>query len=290
MAAVSSDGIHVWSMTTPQEVIFLPCVGCGAIRFDHSGQYLFAWGASGLCRWHLQTKSGNLEAGPAQMFRGQAGPGHIYDLCLSPDDRSLLLNVGRRAMHIDLSHDHAEKELGQHRYLDRMAWSGNGRWVAGGTWQGEGVKVWDVERFTVVKEIPGDRPGATSAYPIFSPDSRCLVVCGQKEYRFFNCADWSLTRVLPRSSLNTGPGILAFQNKGNLIALTDSPDKVLLFDQDSLQMQAVLESDPNLTIVELRFDGADAHLAVGTAQNGIQWWDLRDLRGELTRMGLDWGS
>jgi hypothetical protein len=67
-----------------------------------------------------------------------------------------------------------------------------------------------------------------------------------------------------------------------------SPGEVTLLDRKAWEKRAILVSPVPIHISDVCFDADGTHLAVGTAQNGVQWWDLEGLRTELQRIGLDW--
>ena len=290
LAVVGEDGVHIWSVNRGQEIGFLPLPGCAVARFDPPNRCLVAYGREGLYRWNIQYDGTRFQAAKAEKLPVNVEPSNAYDLQWASDGRALLLNdfEGSRAISLHFDEGMRVEELGRLPRISYVTCSPDGRWIAVGAWQGDGIKIWDAQQRALVFEIPGSRVGASSARPAFSPDGNWLIACCQQEYRFFACGSWQQLFELKRNPIQPSPGPLAFQPHGNLLALVASPGEVMLLDRRAMEKKAILVSPVPIYISDVCFDADGTHLAVGTAQNGVQWWDLEGLRTELQRIGLDW--
>jgi tetratricopeptide (TPR) repeat protein len=174
--------------------------------------------------------------------------------------------------------------LSGHPNLERLDLSPDGRWVATGTWQGNGVKVWDARRGTLVREVAVQG----SADVLFSPDGRWLVTASGDEYAIWDIGSWSRRLQIPRNHATGLPGKVAFSPVGGAVAIARTRSLVQLIDAESGRELATLEAAEPKNVSALGFN-PDGRLLV-TARDGarIQAWDLGAIRRELGSLGLDW--
>jgi eukaryotic-like serine/threonine-protein kinase len=291
LAAATEDGVHLWNTTTLTEVELLSLGQCAAARFDPKGQCVAAFGKDGLFRWHCRFAGGTLTHGPREAILPRSESKFaVRDFCWGPGgDYVLFSDIGKgKIFRVETSGVPVVTEFGDLGRVATLAHSPDGRWVAAGTWQGGGLRIWDAKSGVEAKSISGSRPGATSMRAAFSPDGTTLGASGQQEYRFFEPYSWRLQFTLPRERIETSPGPLAFHPAGRLLALVRAPDQVQLLDRTTYRELATLTNPDPVSITNLCFDADGSHLAAGTAMHGLQWWDIKELRAELGRMGLDW--
>ena len=96
--------------------------------------------------------------------------------------------------------------------------------------------------------------------------------------------------MIPRHHLENLPGRMAFTRDSKVVALAWSQDLVRLVDTSNGQELATLTSPDPQPITKLCFSPNEDQLAVATENYGIHLWDLRGLRAQLARLGLDWDS
>src|SRR5262249_43050921 len=233
LAAATWDGAHVWDLGSGREVAHLEIGSTGAARFHPDGDRLLTYGPGGLRLWPPPTgPGGRLEFGPARDLQSRRNTTNWHEASWDPDGRRLAVDSPDLGQVVILDPDAPEKRTayGTHPWLVTVTLSPDGRWVAGGTWQGDGVKVWDRGSGKVVAGLPGSRRGAGSARVAFSPDSRWLVVSGQGEIRSFHTDSWQPGWVLPRDRLVWMPGVLAFSRDGQWLAVARELKRVQLID------------------------------------------------------------
>jgi WD40 repeat protein len=171
--------------------------------------------------------------------------------------------------------------LGEHGQVHSIAVSPDGRWGATGTYYGHLVKVWDLSKRRLEKELPG-----LTALCAFSPDGQWLLVSGDGEYRFYQTGSWELKHRLPCGGSRT-EGPMAFSRDGKLLAIVHGARRVKVLDAESRTELATLFADDDFSISTLCWRPGGDGLAVGTTQ-GAMYWDLRLIRTQLADLGLDW--
>jgi hypothetical protein len=124
----------------------------------------------------------------------------------------------------------------------------------------------------------------------FSPDGRWLVTSDTNAYRFWAVGTWKERAwSIPCAGDNVyGAGPMAFSPDGRLLAVTWSIRQARLVDTRTGRPLATLSAGDDLTINSFAFSPDSTRLAVGLQDNTIQLWDLRALREQLGKIGLDW--
>ncbi|MBI3408129.1 MAG: tetratricopeptide repeat protein [Planctomycetes bacterium] len=153
-----------------------------------------------------------------------------------------------------------------------VAVSPDGRWVATGSHNGTGVKIWEARSGAFVKELPVDMTRVG-----FSPDGKWL---------------WTWLRLWAVGSWREGPQIggggFAFSLDSKLLAVATG-GVVRLVDPDTGREYARLE-DPNQDrafYLSFSPDGTQL-VASNNDSQSIHVWDLRAIREQLAKMELDW--
>src|SRR5262249_44898170 len=192
---------------------FIALAGTAGLAAAPDGSFLITSGATGLLRWPVEhSAAGDLRVGPPEPLGPLAGlpTGRVR---LGRDGRTLAVvldgEVGRVVI-LDLRGRDPPMTLAGHPNLERLDLSPDGRWVATGTWQGTGVKVWDARRGTLAREINVER----SADVRFSPDGRSLVTASGDEYALWDLSSWTRRWHVPRSQATGLPGPAAFSPAG----------------------------------------------------------------------------
>ena len=156
--------------------------------------------------------------------------------------------VGRVVI-LDLRGRDPPMTLTGHPNLERLDLSPDGRWVATGTWRGNGVKVWDARRGTLARELAVEG----SADVLFSPDGRSLVTASGDEYAIWDVGSWTRRLQLPRIQATGLPGQAAFSPAGGVLAITTTRSLVQLVDAESGRELATLEAPEPKNVSVARF-------------------------------------
>jgi WD40 repeat protein len=294
LAVGDADGVQLWDLADGRMAAHLS-VGPGATpRFHPSGDSLVTYSRSGLRRWPIRPRQGEggivLQVGPPQTVAGYAGTSDYPPaVCWGPaGDRLAIKDPVASDRAVVLNREQPAVFRG-HSVIFSLALSPDGRWLAAGSWQGDGVTVWDQATGQRVAQPAGSRPGANSTTVAFSPDGRWLVVGGQAEYRFWATGSWQAGLVLARDHLEPTPGPLAFTRDGRVLAIAPSARRLRLVAPDTGQVLATLTPPRGTVIRDLNFSADGALLAVATDGPAVQLWDLRHIGAVLAERQLDWG-
>jgi WD40 repeat protein len=247
---------------------------------------LYTSSAAGVLRWPVSRSEGRTIVGPPEtvaVLRGHV-TGHLR---LSRDGKSLAVVVDQergRVLVLDPTSGSPPVEISGHRNLDRLDVSPDGRWVATGTWRGDGAKIWDARQGTLERELPVK--GSTSV--LFSPDGGLLVTGSAREYTLWDSATWTALHHLDRSQVGGLPGLAAFRSDGAILAMASTRTRVDLLDVSTKQILAELEAPDSRLVSDLRFC-PDGGLLVAAPNSPQVWaWHVPAIRQGLADLGLDW--
>jgi WD40 repeat protein/tRNA A-37 threonylcarbamoyl transferase component Bud32 len=287
LATAEGAVARLWDLVEWGEIASLPIPGNSSVLFQPDGRGLFTDGQGGLQRWPLALVQSEgkrvLRVGPPESF--PLG-GSIKNVSVSADGRVLAV-CGRSCVQAILltKQGRLEKRLleGPHGNAEWVSVSPDGRWVATGTWKGQGVKVWDVRAGKLARDLPVEGNAAVT----FSPDGKWLLTGTGEEYRFWQVGSWRRAWGIPREGAGDIWGCMAFSPDGRVLAVALSrAGGLCLFDTANEKPLGKL--DAPLQQVPACFSPDGSRLVV-MAEGGLrQVWDLRLVRRGLAAMGLDW--
>jgi WD40 repeat protein len=143
----------------------------------------------------------------------------------------------------------------------------------------------------LIKELLSDeeeKDGATTV--AFSPNGRHLVTATAQDYLFWEIGSWSLARRIQEQPSQDFVPMIAFSRDGRILAGTYAMNKVRLHDAVTGEVLADLEAPNSRTITGLAFNHDGTQLAVAESQDALRLWDLRQIRRQLSKLGLDWSQ
>jgi WD40 repeat protein len=286
LASSSNDGVRLWDTATGSELAHLPLTRNISALFLPGGNGLVTSGSQGLYRWALQhgPQDNHWSVGPPQALPGPTSP-LLGRICHDHDGHRLAVVDGLKGAATVLHLDGPAREVSLlHPNLSSLSMSPDGQWVATSTWNGSGIKVWDVAQGKQLHQFP-----AQSSCVAFSPDGRWLVTGEGNEYRIYRTGSWELAQVALTESMEGGAGMIAFPEDGQMMAVVHANRSVKLIHLATGKEIATLEIDDPQIIGALAFSPDGSLLAAATTVNqSIQLWDLRQIRQKLAEMKLDW--
>jgi WD40 repeat protein/tRNA A-37 threonylcarbamoyl transferase component Bud32 len=301
LAAAGEDGVRLWD-TTGEEIAYLRTGRHETALFQPRLRYpetdLFTYGRNGLHRWAIRPDpdgpARRLRIGPPQRLNAVDLTQSILRAAISGDGRVIAVNdFARRQVAILTGEELSERVvIGNCPYfLGSMALSADGRWLAAGVvGRNEGVRIWDARIGRLVRSLPGSTHEAAGNSVAFSPDGCWLVVGSHRAFQLWRTESWEAGPVFSRGSAEDQVGFAAFTRDGRVLALTRSLQSVQLIDLASRRELATL-SAPDVAFpinARLTFNADGSLLAAVTERTAIRIWDLRALRRQLRRIGLDW--
>jgi WD40 repeat protein len=289
--SVSGDGrwlvaggyrLRIWDLALRKEAASLPVSGFRGVKIHPTTQELFMNSQEGLSHWSVEASDGTLRIRP----RGRLlPPNNLRSIDLSADGRLLAAVCSGGASVLDLGNPAGGVRLLRHEEASSLSVSPDGRWAATGTHGGFGVRVWDVRTGNLATElIPGDR----SARPVFSPDGQSLLIATGAEFGVWEPGSWRQVRHLPREQTGEVGASAAFSPDGKVLAAAVSLTTVRLFDTETWRPLVRLEGPAADLIGDVGFTPDGSQLFVSAPGGILRVWDLRRIREQLARGGLDW--
>ena len=287
IAAAVQGQLRFWDQNTGREIGSLPDLGCWSLLFAADGKSLITCGGSGLARWAIKQGSAEeiIRIGPRRQIH-PAGNTSLAYASMSSDGGKIAIVVADagQAQVIDLANPDKVVKLGGHPGMRHISMSPDGKWVATGTWQGSGVKVWDAQSGRLEKEFPE----SSHANVLFSPDGRWLVTAGV-EYRLWQTPSWQPGPQISSQSKNHLLGQMAFSRDSQLLAIASGGRRsVRLLETKTARTVAEFESPAASLVNGLCFSADDSQLLASDGLGQVHVWDLRRIRQRLAQMKLDW--
>ena len=256
----------------------------GAIAWHPDGQHLLLCARKGLqqlsVRRHEDHGSLSLEVGGEEILHQINNPTQVW---VSPDGQSLLVCQGGIGAYIlSLRQTNSAPLLLSHKgRIVRATWSPDSKWRATFTWQGYGVKIWEAQSGTFVRDVISDYTSTAR----FSPDGRWLVTISSAAYRFWEAGSWQPRHSVPRDGTMRGGGPMAFSPDGSLLAVSHLKQGVRLVESSTGRKIATLDSEDQWPLC---FSPDGTQLVTADLTGVVRIWDLRRLREGLAKLNLDW--
>jgi serine/threonine protein kinase/WD40 repeat protein len=289
LAAVNVGGrTAIVDIVRGEELVRLP-LDQWAVRFDADGHGLWTASKYGLLRWPIRFETlpvGRMRVGPPSSVGGFSSISAIPAvgdgarlIAIPSFDSGTLLKV----------RDAKEpRMLGPQSNVRYCAISPDERWVATGShWlpaDGAGAKIWDAATGEHVADLPvGGRCGVG-----FDPGGRWLVTTGLVP-RIWKVGEWTEGPPLNGSADNS---TFAFDATGGLLALGDSAPGVVRIVSPITGQEIVRLSAPEASRLGPSGFSPDGGrlVTIGSESGAVHIFDLRAIRAQLAKLGLDWDA
>ncbi len=280
MAFATDHGFGLWDLESSRRLAFVNTTRETTVRFDPGGQSLIVSGQNGLADWPLRKDGAHLKLGPPERLPEVARGGKAT---FSRDGRRLIVGdgLGSKAVVLDWSSKELIHALA-HPGLQSVDLNPSGELALTGTWNGHGVKVWNVDDGNVIAELPI----TTSASAQFSPDGLHILTCDYREYCLWSTATLTPLSHLPLSDEGV-PHPADISRDGKWIALSRHLGVAEIVDFSSGALIARLETPDLSHLGSMRFSPDSAHFAA-SPRNSIQLWDLQRVGESLRELNLGW--
>jgi serine/threonine protein kinase/WD40 repeat protein/tetratricopeptide (TPR) repeat protein len=265
LACEEPGGFRLWDLAALKPVAFLPA-GNGPAFFERKANSFLTATCVGIFRWPLSfaadEKGETVRVGPPEKLARTKEPAG------GQEERTLAALRHGRVL------------------------SPDGRWVATGSWHGDGAKVWDAHTGKLLRHLTPDDASAC-----FSPDGKRLVTGSKKEYILWEVPSWKRGATIIRKQ-GYVHGVMAFAPDSKLLAVANSQWDVQLIDPRTGRQVATLPNSESQQVNYLGFNADGTRLAMvttaldpgrGTSRHHeLRLLELRALRRRLAEMGLDW--
>jgi WD40 repeat protein len=280
LALGSSEGVYLFDLATETETGRLSIGDTRSVVFDSTGS-LWTNGISGVWRWPVTDSSaeGNgVTIGPPERFLTSTSD---MQIACSTDGSVVAVAMGDLGG-VVLRREQPGKwvALQPHPDVRHIAVSPNGQWVATGTHNGQGVKVWDAQSGRLIKELPLGWATVT-----FSPDGKWLLTASG-EYRLWHCDSWEPGPSLGMAS-RSNPSFPCYSGDGCTLLLDVGGGLLRLLDTATGRVLGQLQS-PFGTMGSFMTYSSDGGVIVTHDLRCIHVWDLNAISREFAAVGLNW--
>ncbi len=280
--AEGSGGIRVYDVERGCEEARLVSPNVWSIAVDPGGDFFLAGHDDGVYRWPLRRTDGRLVIGPAQrLFVGA----RVTALGLSADGTTASLGGYSESEFavLDLHSPARVRRFGCAMGRKVLALSPDARWAATSAAASASAEIWDVQRAVRLAELPFTCPEWVS----FRADGEFLVSGSSGGLRLWEFGTWRLVRPVAG---DFGAGV-SYGRPGSIASTASGGNAVRLLNADTYEDVAILEPPDRYASTDFDFSPDGARLVQLTNRAGvIHVWDLRLIRSELARMGLDWST
>ena len=249
--ASSLEGFTMWDLSSGRELISVPSSPTSSALFTPDGRSIITFGRDGVMRWPLNrtvlTGSEEIRIGSGRLI----GEGDRWYGAISPDGKWGCGTYGFATNRVEIFRldDPTQRiPLGRHTGANRVAFSPDGRWLASGTWQGRGVKVWDLEARKLEREFSELHIATVE----FSPDGRWLAT-GSHPVQLREVGSWGVQWSFDSLDSNSPWIPVAFSPKSDLLAVIVRDRDIALLEVATGRVLANFESPDRPTLVCLRF-------------------------------------
>jgi eukaryotic-like serine/threonine-protein kinase len=284
LAYPAVEGIKLWDVQAAREIAALAGEDKFLVGFDAGDQNVFVSGSGGLLRWPIaETPAGLYIANPPTLVSAKLA-GSAVHLCANARICAAEHDDGWQIFDMDTWELRSQAKYPR-EVSGGMVISPDGAFIAkSARWHG-GIRIWDARTGRLVKELETDEDDKATF--TFSPDGLRLVSATPSEYRFWEVGSWSSKLRIPQP-LETFTASPTFSRDGTLIAGAYESRIVRLFNAATGESLADFEPPNSWMVTGVAFNPDGTQLAVCEGRDAVHLWDLRFIRTQLAKMGLDW--
>ncbi len=280
-------GWHLLDAGTAQESTFVALPGARSPNFHPDGNSLVVLTAETVLRWPLRPDNDGhrLIIGAATSLL--TAPGADFQRGRFCADGSRLALAGRNRSFVvrtdGNTNDAKPVEFARGYSQSHAMLSPDYQWIVGTAHNGIGASLWQgngkLHHILLTNE---------NTIAAFSPDGRTLVTTSSRDYLLWNTQTWQVRRRVPLDLGSAVAGPIAFSPDGRLLAVAANRRDIRLLNPESGDEFSTLTAPDPVNLAHLSFSGDGSRLVAAAVGRSIQLWDLRTLRRDLARLGLDW--
>jgi WD40 repeat protein len=271
-----TNGLALFDVETGRELEFVPVArGVWNVCFDGIGN-LFTNGPAGLFRWPVSldpARPGRMTLGPPERL---PFPGGDRAVATSRDGRVVaqaIFKTGGWVLYPGATRAHRMTA----EMWDQISVSPDGRWVAAGGHPSR-LNVYETATGQLAWQSPSD---VSDRVARFSPDGRWLVTTNDGG-RAYAVGTWE-----PGAQL--GPGRPRAVSPDSRLAVLEMAGAVYRLVELATGRELAQLEDPDRIGGQVVFT-MDGTRLVASVDDGLRVWDLRRIRAELVKSGLDWDA
>jgi WD40 repeat protein len=203
-----------------------------------------------------------------KVLRGPGGP--VNRVAVSPDSKTVaaVANGGKASL-VETATGRAVRFDGK----GPLAYSPDGRWLAGAAGSRKGILLWDARTHREAARLPGH--GAGLQFVTFSPDSRRLLSVGQDQtIRLWELDTGSYRELRGHTGLVYAA---VFHPDGTRVAAAGAEGTIWLWDTARREVVARLQGHTNY-VWSLAFSLDGKTLVSGSGDGTLRLWDTAPLR------------
>jgi WD40 repeat protein len=277
------EGLGFWDLSSGRELAFAQLGNTESVSFE-TDRALLTFGDQGLFRWPISDEDapeGCMRMGPPERLPVL---GSWTQMATSQDGQ--VIAIGQRSqggLVLHRNRGDATVKLSPHEDVRYVGISADGHWVVTGS-HGDSleVKIWDASSGELIKSLLVGN-GARVA---FSPDNRWLAASGDA-IRVWEVGSWKERCRCP----GTARAPVAFSPDNSLLAYGDLDGVIQFVNPETGRQCARLEDPTQHAATDICFSTDSTRLiAISTFGPAIHVWDLRSIRAQLARIGLDWDA
>jgi WD40 repeat protein len=282
LASTGSDGVRLWHVPTGEPLALWAVTNCRSALFHPRDGSLIVAAQNQVVRLPFTetAATGLLTFGPPAILSPAKPRGNEFRLALSRDGERLACVSEDKLEVLDMDRPGRPRLMSHGQRIGNVVVSPDGKWAVtcGGRFQ-----VWRIDTAQLETTLSG------GGYDIatFSPDGQWLVTADGQEHRIHAIPSWRTVDRVPIPGGTTAP-VSAFTPDGRILALATSRFAVRFLDTEGWSEIATLEHPDRISVSGLCFSPDGGHLAIASDTRVIQLWDLRSVRNQLARIGLDW--
>ena len=288
LAFGAGDFVKLFDAHTGALLATLPTGLPLGLCFQKDDRGLLVSGERGLFRWPIRPskEADELGIGPAEAV---GSPGAWEQASISEDGRVFAAFHDDHACLFDadtMREIARTGECGEKDQFRYVSLSSDGQKLATGGWLDGVVRIWDAQTGALIKDLREPHwKTEESPTPMFEPDGSSLVIACWSNYCVLETNSWTVGTRIPWPDL----AYIAISHRGRLLAAASGLRAIQLRDLDTGEVLATLQSPVSSHLTAMAFSPDDTQLAVvhwGTQD--LLVWDLRLLREDLKKMGMDW--